>query len=285
MNLRLGGPVFGDCSTPESWIAQLREHGYRAAYCPLPIEALEDQVSEYVDAAAKADIVVAEVGAWSNPLSSNPTVRLDALRMCKSALHLADRIGACCCVNISGSRGTQWDGPHPDNFTTETFDMIVETVRDIIDSVEPARTYYTLEPLPWCYPDSIESFTRLIHAIDRERFGVHLDPVNMITSPHLFLNNGAFLRECFAVLGPYIRSCHAKDITFSPKLTVHLDEARPGLGGLDYHTFLRELSRLKRRVPLMLEHLYSAEEYHLAAEHIRSVATEAGVNLAGDPGE
>src|ERR1700677_2790198 len=160
MNLRLGGPVFGDCSTPESWIAQLREHGYRAAYCPLPIEALEDQVSEYVDAAAKADIVVAEVGAWSNPLSSNPTVRLDALRMCKSALHLADRIGACCCVNISGSRGTQWDGPHPDNFTTETFDMIVETVRDIIDSVEPARTFYTLEPLPWAYPDSIENYSR-----------------------------------------------------------------------------------------------------------------------------
>ncbi len=141
MNLRLGGPVFGDCSTPESWIAQLREHGYRAAYCPLPIEALDDQISEYVDAAAKADIVVAEVGAWSNPLSCNSTVRLDALRLCKSALDLADRIGACCCVNIAGSRGTQWDGPHPDNFTTETFDMIVETVRDIIDSVEPKRTF------------------------------------------------------------------------------------------------------------------------------------------------
>jgi sugar phosphate isomerase/epimerase len=282
MNLRLGGPVFGDCSTPESWIAQLRDHGYRAAYCPLPIEALDDEISEYVDAAAKADIVVAEVGAWSNPLSSNSTARLDALRLCKSALHLADRIGACCCVNIAGSRGTQWDGPHPDNFTTETFDMIVETVRDIIDSVEPTRTFYTLEPLPWAYPDSIDNYTRLIEAIDREQFGVHLDPVNLITSPHLFLNNAAFLRECFAVLGPHIKSCHAKDVAFSPKLTVHLDEVRPGLGGLDYTTFLRELSRLKRRVPLMLEHLYSAEEYEMAAEHIRALAREAGVNLEGD---
>ena len=282
MNLRLGGPVFGDCSTPELWIAQLRENNYRAAYCPLPIEALDDEISEYVDAAAKADIVMAEVGAWSNPLSSNPTARLDALRMCKSALDLADRIGACCCVNIAGSRGTQWDGPHPDNFTTETFEMIVETVRDIIDSVEPRRTFYTLEPLPWAYPDSIENYTRLINAIDREQFGVHLDPVNLITSPHLFLNNAAFLRECFAVLGPHIKSCHAKDIAFSPKLTVHLDEVRPGLGGLDYATFLRELSRLKRRVPLMLEHLYTAEDYKLAADHIRSVAEEAGVSLEGD---
>jgi sugar phosphate isomerase/epimerase len=279
MNLRLGGPVFGDCSTPESWIAQLREHGYSAAYCPLPIDALDDQICEYVDAAAKADIVVAEVGAWSNPLSSIHTVRLDALRLCKSALDFADRIGACCCVNIAGSRGTQWDGPHPDNFTTETFDMIVETVRDIIDSVEPKRTFYTLEPLPWAYPDSIENYTRLIEAIDRAQFGVHLDPVNLITSPHLYLNNAAFLRECFAVLGPHIKSCHAKDVAFSPKLTVHLDEVRPGLGGLDYSTFLRELSRLGRDVPLMLEHLHSVEDYELAADHIRSVAMEAGVSL------
>ncbi len=114
---------------------------------------------------------------------------------------------------------------------------------------------------------------------------MHLDPVNLITSPHLYLNNGAFLRECFAVLGPHIRSCHAKDIAFSPKLTVHLDEVRPGLGGLDYHTFLRELSRLNRRVPQMLEHLYSAEEYDIAAGHIRAVAEEAGVSLDGHPGE
>ncbi|HWB60729.1 MAG TPA: TIM barrel protein [Chthoniobacteraceae bacterium] len=277
MNLRLGGPVFGDCSTPESWIEQLQEQDYRAAYCPLHIEALDSQIGEYADAAAKADVLIAEVGAWSNPLSSNPTVRMDAIRLCKGALHLADRIGACCCVNISGSRGTQWDGPHADNFTTETFDMIVEVVRDIIDSVEPTRTYYTLEPLPWAYPDSIENYVRLIDAIDREQFAVHLDPVNLITSPHLYLNNAAFLREAFAVLGPYIRSCHAKDIAFSPKLTVHLDEVRPGLGGLDYHTFLREICRLERPIPLMLEHLYSAEDYALAADHIRGVANEAGV--------
>jgi sugar phosphate isomerase/epimerase len=155
-------------------------------------------------------------------------------------------------------------------------------VREIIDEVEPVRTFYTLEPLPWAYPDSIENYERLIDAIDRERFGVHLDPVNLITSPHLFLNNAAFLRECFAVLGPHIRSCHAKDIAFSPKLTVHLDEVRPGLGGLDYHTFLQELSRLQRPIPLMLEHLYSAEDYDLAAEHIRAVAAEAGVGLESD---
>ncbi len=47
-------------------------------------------------------------------------------------------------------------------------------------------------------------------------------------------------------------------------------KSRAGLGSLDYGTFLRELSKLKD-VPLMMEHLETAEEYKLAADHIRSV--------------
>jgi len=47
--------------------------------------------------------------------------------------------------------------------------------------------------------------------------------------------------------------------------TPHLSELRPGLGKLDYNVFLKELSKLKN-VPLMIEHLQTAEEYRLAAE-------------------
>lgn len=70
-----------------------------------------------------------------------------------------------------------------------------------------------------------------------------------------------------------------KDIQLSARLTVHLDEVRPGLGGLDYRTFLRELNRLDRDMPLLLEHLPSQEEYALAARYIRAVAQESGIDL------
>ena len=58
----------------------------------------------------------------------------------------------------------------------------------------------------------------------------------------------------------------------------HLDEIRPGLGGLDYKTFLKELSKYPD-VPLMVEHLKDAEEYRQAAEHIRGMAKEVGVSF------
>ena len=77
------------------------------------------------------------------------------------------------------------------------------------------------------YPDSPDSYLELIKAIDRPAFAVHLDPVNIICSPQLFYSNGAFLRECFTKLGPYIKGCHAKDIALGETLTVHLTEVRP----------------------------------------------------------
>jgi sugar phosphate isomerase/epimerase len=277
--MRLGGPVYEGQDSPEGWIAALRRLGYSAAYCPIGSDQDEATVQAYAAAAAKADIVIAEVGAWSNPISTDEAVRHAAIAKCQEGLALADRIGARCCVNIAGSRGAQWDGPHPDNLSDDTFDLIVVTVREIIDAVRPQRTFYTLETMPWVFPDSVESYLRLIRAIDRKQFGVHLDPVNLICSPQLFYANGDLIRDCCARLGPHIQSCHAKDITLASKLTVHLDEARPGLGGIDFGAYLEALDQLDPNLPLMIEHLPTATEYELAAEHIRSVARERGVSI------
>lgn len=169
--------------------------------------------------------------------------------------------------------------PHPDNFSDATFDLIVRTVQQISDAVRPDRSCYALETMPWMYPDSPDSYLRLIEAIDRRQMAVHLDPVNMISSPQRFFGSGEFLRECFAKLGPQIKTCHGKDIALGGRLTVHLDEVQPGLGGLDYHTFLTELDKLPADTPLLLEHLPSEEEYTLAARHIRAVAAELGITL------
>ncbi len=278
--MRLGGPLFEDCTDPDCWIAALRRAGYSAAYCPLEASADDATVAAYARAAQAAGVVIAEVGAWSNPLSPDEASRRAALARCQEQLALADRIGARCCVNIAGSRGEQWDGPHPLNLSEETFALIVDMVRGIIDAVRPTRTYYTLETMPWMYPDSADSYLRLLKAIDRPRFAVHLDPVNLVSSPQRYFASGPMIRECFAKLGPYIRSCHAKDIALSGRLTVHFDEVGAGQGGLDYRAYLAELARLEPDTPLMLEHLHKPEEYAAAAAHVRAVAAELGLSFS-----
>ena len=279
--MRLGGPIPLPEPDPEAWVGQIKALGYGAANFPLNHTAAPDMVERFVATAEAANVVIGEVGAWSNPLSADDAERKAATAYCQAQLALADEVGARCCVNIAGSRGTRWDGPDPDNLTTVTFDLIVETTREIINAVRPTRTFFTLEAMPWIYPDSPQSYLDLIKAIDREHFAVHLDPVNMMNSPERYFRNGEFIRECFRVLGPHIRSCHAKDTQMSKSLTVHIDEVQPGLGALDYATFLRELDRLDPDTTLLMEHLQTQEEYAAAASYIRGVAAQEGIRFAG----
>lgn len=271
--MRLGGPVEG-YSSPEEWVKRLKEKGYSAALCPVGPDNGEDVEKDYAAAAAEAGIVIAEAGAWCNPISPDEEERTNSLEKCRQMLALADRIGARCCVNVAGSRGTRWAGPDPRNLTDETFDMIVECVRSIIDEVGPTRSFYSLETMPWMYPDSAESYAWLIEAVDRKQFAVHFDPVNLICSPQRYFANGELVRDFIARLGPQIRSVHAKDVLMSGGLTTHIDEVRPGKGTLDYAVLLKEVDKLHPDTPVMLEHLPSQEEYDFAAEYIRSVAAK-----------
>lgn len=277
--MRLGGPVFGKYDNPEEWARAVRQAGYSAAYCPFGYEISDEVLVEYIRAARKEDIIIAEVGAWSNPISTDEAKRREAIAFCQKQLELAERAGARCCVNIAGSRGEQWDGPSADNYTDDTFALIVDTVREIIDAVKPEKTFYVLEPMPWAYPDSADSYLQLIHAIDRKGFAVHIDIVNVINSPIKYYRNGDLIREWFMKLGPYIKSCHAKDIKMDSKLTLHLNEVIPGRGMLDYHTYIREVARLDPDMPFMLEHLEKPEQYVEAAAYVRKVAKECGIKL------
>lgn len=274
--MRLGGPVFGGANDPEQWALQHKQLGYSAAY--LPGESIA-QSMPYADAAKRHGIVVAEVGAWSNPLSADEQERRKALDLCIIRLDLAERTGARCCVNISGARGSQWDGPDARNLTDETFDMIVQLTRQIIDAVKPRRAFYTLETMPWAYPDSADSYVALLKAIDRPQFGVHMDVVNLVNCPARAYRTGDLIRECFAKLGPHIKSCHGKDIRLDGRLTVHLDECIPGEGLIDYGAYLTELNRLDPDTPLMLEHLAQPEQYDQAAKHVRAVAAATKVAI------
>jgi len=278
--IRLGGPVFEKYNSPEEWISSLRKLGYKAAYCPVSTGADPELIKAYQLAATKNDVVIAEVGAWSNPICPDKEIAKKAIEKCIDSLALADQIGASCCVNVSGSRNPKnWAGPHKDNLTEATFDLIVETTRKIIDAVKPKHTWFSLEAMPWAYPDTALSYLKLIKSIDRERFGVHLDPTNLITSPQIYYRNGEMISDCFRKLGPHIRSCHAKDITLREDNAIpQFDEIVAGKGNLDYVVFLKELVKLKD-VPLMMEHLGTAEEYTQAAEYIRSVGKTVNISF------
>jgi sugar phosphate isomerase/epimerase len=277
--IRLGGPIFLKSEDPAALAAEHRRLGYSAAYCP-PVKLSEtDRIRAIENAFRDARIVISEVGAWKNMLDPDPAKRRENLAYVTERCALADAVGARCCVDIAGSYDpTVWYGPNPKNLSKEFFDATVANCRSILDSVKPRRTRFTIEMMGWSIPDGPDSYLRLIRAVDRPGFAVHMDVCNGVNSPTRFYENGAFIGECFAKLGRWIVSCHAKDLKWVPEMNVHFLEVVPGRGQIDYRRYLSELSKLNE-VPLMLEHLKTAEEYQEGAAYIRRTGAETGLSF------
>ncbi len=281
--IRLGGPVFNPPADPEALALAHRRLGYRAAYCPAVSLNDKDRIRELSQAFTKHDVVIAEVGRWCNLLESDPQKRKANLERVIEGLALADELGALCCVNIAGSFNREvWYGPHPDNLSPAFFEQAVENARAIIDAVRPKRAKFSYEMMGWSLPDSPDSYLELIRAIDRPAFAVHLDPCNLINSPRRFYQNTALLEECFEKLGPWIVSCHAKDVAWEVEMQIHFREVTLGTGQLDYRTYLRRLAELPQNPPLMIEHMASPEEYDRSRLYLFELGKEIGISF-GEP--
>ena len=275
--IRLGGPISLKSTDPVELAREHRRLGYGAAYCPTVPLADAARVEK---AFAAENVILAEVGAWKNMLDPDPAARAANLAYVQERLALADAVGARCCVDIAGSFNPKvWYGPHKDNLSPRFYDATVENVRKVIDAVKPKRTKFALEIMGWSAPDSATSYLKLIKAIDRPAFGVHIDVCNAVNSPALFYNNAALTGDLFQRLSRWIVSCHAKDLAWLPEMNVHFVEVIPGRGEIDYQAYLRAIQRYAPQAPLMLEHLKTAEEYLEGATYIRKMAAAAQVLL------
>src|SRR5580658_4975886 len=278
--VRLGGPIFLKSEDPAELAREHRRLGYSAAYCPQAKAEDTVRVRAIEKAFAAENVLIAEVGAWVNMLDPDTEKRRANLRYVVERMALAEAVGARCCVDIAGSYNpTVWYGPNPKNLSQQFFDATVDNCRHVIDEIKPKRTKFTIEAMGWSIPDGPDSYLKLIKAVDRPSFGVHLDVCNVINSPERFYRNSEVIADCFRKLGPWIVSCHAKDLAWIVELNVHFQEVIPGRGEIDYRTYLNELSQLPVETPLMLEHLKTAEEYDEGKRYIQKVAGQIGVTL------
>lgn len=279
--VRLGGPIFLKSDDPEILAQEHRRLGYTGAYCPAAKVEETDRVRAIEKAYAAAGVAIAEVGAWVNILDPDLEKRRKNMAYVTERLALAEAVGALNCVDIAGSYNKDsWYGPHPKNLSPEFFDATVENCRKLIDAVKPKRTKLTLEMMGWIVPNGPDGYLKLIRAVDRPAFAVHMDICNVINSPERFYGNAAFIAESFSKLGRWIRSCHAKDLEWKTELNLHFVEVIPGRGSVDYAAYLREIAKLPQRPPLMLEHLKTAEEYAEGAAYIRKAGADSGVVFA-----
>jgi len=280
--IRFGGPIYEANDDPCVLAKACKKKGYTAAYVPHVDLNDKHKIKEIKEAYKNENIMLAEVGFWENIVDTDEATRKKNITGLTNALYLAEEVGACCAVDIFGSyvhgKGDAYFSAK--NFSDEAFADAVDIARNIIDTVKPESAYFTYEIFPFNIVDSAEMIEKLIIAVDRKQFGVHLDICNLINSPRAYFRSGDIMRECVKRFGDKIVAAHAKDIKLKePALSVILEEVLPGTGGIDMHTFLREIHNLPHEIPVMMEHLSTEEEYDTAAAYIRKCAKEEGIEM------
>ena len=259
--MRLGTSSPLSHTSPQDWAARQIALGCRAVVFPVQSTEPEEKILAYKKAADEAGLLIAEVGVWRNALVADPDERRRNMDYCVNQLRLADAVGARCCVNVAGAFGPVWDGGYKANFSAEARRETVRMIREIIDRADIRHTFFTLEPMPWMIPTGPKDYLRLIEEVDRDRFAVHMDMVNMINSIDRYFSPLELINECAELLGSRIRSCHLKDVHLSRSYTVRLEECAPGCGEFPIRYYAEKMHEIDADMPMILEHLNTDDDY------------------------
>ena len=270
--MRLGISHVLPHETAGQWAQELRGMGLSAAVFPVEYTAEERVIAAYADACRDSGLLIAEVGAWSNPVAENAEEREKALDKCIGQLRLADELGARCCVNISGAAGPVWNLCYKENYSPKLYEKNVRLVQTLLDDIRPKKTYFTFEPMQWMLPDSPQQYLQFVRDVDRERFAVHMDATNFLYSPRTFLDFERIVDESFDLLGPMIRSCHIKDCRLDEeRYSFCVYEVPCGDGVLNFGHYLDRIEALDPDMPALFEHLKEEEEFDRCFAHVRAI--------------
>ncbi len=225
--------MFDAPKDPEGLALAHRKLGYRAAYCPAVGLNDKERIREIAAAFAKHDVVIAEVGRWCNLLDADPDQagRQSEDRDRRAGPGRGDRRPLLRRHRrLLQSRGLV----RPASRTTsrrEFFDETVENARKIIDAVKPKRAKFCYEMMGWALPDSPDSYLQADQG--RRPAGLRRPPRPVqprSTPPSGSTTTPPCSNECFDKLGPWIVSCHAKDLTWDVEMNVHFREVPLGDG-------------------------------------------------------
>jgi sugar phosphate isomerase/epimerase len=273
-------------SDPGKYVAECKRCGYGVAPAPAVRIHEKEKLKAIASEFDRAGIKIGEVQTWVSALDPRPEVRKDNEQFIAESIAIADELDAACCVTVAGTLDDRSDiasdTPHPDNFNPRTTEAVIDWVKRVLRQAQPRRTKLALETSPWTPLDGPEAYLQILKAVNHPALAVHLDPSNAILTPRLFWSTTDLLNRCFDMLGQWIVSCHAKDLYYGSMVNlrhVNFVEVVPGQGILDYRTFLRRVEQVSPSLPVIMEHLPSAEDYARGAAYIREIAKQIGATV------
>lgn len=195
-------------------------------------------------------------GSYPCIICDDEDARREGVRIGRNTVQRAAELGAI----TSSIRPTslhptsQW-GPHPLNYAPATEDRLVRSLSEIAEACEVHQIPVTLEVHVTTTLRDAETIRRLIERTGSKWIRVNADLVNFVSDFKTAYDTTTMINHVFDVLGPYILTAHLKDVVVDAPLVVHISEALPGTGLLDWDTLFRRFEALLPDGYALIEHL------------------------------
>ena len=215
-----------------------------------------------------ANIAIHEVGAYCNLAHGNPDVRQKNIENIRVAIAVANKLGCSNVASVVGSPAAKddalWD-LSTETYSKRTWKLVRGLLEQVCSFTEGTNVKFLIEPHLLTCMNSPQNIKKMIKEVSHPNLGVVMDIVNLIDLDG-YQDTGAFISQCFELLGNHIHLVHAKDIYCDPlNPLITFKEVTPGDGILDYECLIQNVVSLGRGVPLMVEHL--AQDQELVKAH------------------
>jgi sugar phosphate isomerase/epimerase len=256
--------------------------GFRGAqlHIPEPLRADPEEVRGVKRAFIEADLEIAQVnGDYGCLVSADASIRDQAIHGLQALCRIGAITEAASVFVRPGSlnpRGPWF--PHPDNHSTEAFDRLVGSLRKVCLTAQEEGVLLAIEGHVLSPLDSARRIRDLLAAVGSPFLRFNADPVNYIGSVSDAYDTARVINELFDVLGKDTVSAHAKDCQLAEELVLHISEAAPGSGTMDYSVFLRRFEESCPDGFILIEHLPD-KAIPQARKAILKVVESLGISL------
>jgi sugar phosphate isomerase/epimerase len=262
---------------------KVRAAGFRGAtiFFQKPLEADRAAVSRLKSILDEAGLEAAQANGWYEVLvNADDHLRAQGVEGLQALIRIGRLLDAKSVYVRPGSHNTQgaWY-PHPENYTPQTFDHLVNSLRQAAQTAQVEGMVLALEGHVLSMLDSPRRMRDVIDAVASPALKFNTDPVNFIGTVRDVYDPSRVLDELVSLLGDVTVAAHLKDLDLRDALVLHIDEVVIGEGRMDYDRLLRQLDQMDPDMYGLIEHLPD-EKVPLARAGLMRAAEKAGIVLA-----
>jgi sugar phosphate isomerase/epimerase len=269
----------------KDWFAaaqRWRTMGFRSAtvFIHKPLESQPGELLPIKQAFEAFGLEVNQANGWYECLvNPDPAVRAEGIKGMQALCRYGAYLKAHTVYVRPGSlnpNGPWWS--HPGNYVVETFDRLVDSVRQICRFAESEGAKVAIEGHVQTTLDTPARVRDLFDAVASPALKFNVDPVNFMGTVHEVQDTSRTITLLFDLMGRDTIAAHAKDCSLAEAFVMQIQEVVLGTGTMNYELFLRRFAETCPDNDFIIEHL-PEEKVPQARDNLLRVAERLNISF------